>query len=488
MKRVAFRVDASSHSGAGHLTRCTTLARELARRSVDIVFAIRTDVPQYCESLRAHGFDVRMMSERSAGSEALDQEDFLRCTADCGSFDWIVVDHYELAASWETAVRHRAHRIFVIDDLVGRLHDCDLLLDQNVVGGREPPPADLAAPKILAGPRYALLGLEFARLRRESPRTNASTQSVLICFGGADPRDHTSAAVEALAPLCASRHVTVVLGAANPNVAAVERACRKLRDHDLLVAPPDLPSILAKTSLAIGAGGTMAWERACLGVPAVAFGIAPNQVRALESLFDAGCALGLAELFEPDVDAIRSCIAVALGNATLMAGMSRRASAIVDGNGARRVVDVMLPSAVTFRVATMADGETIFNWRNDAAVRSVSMDSSEILPETHRLWMQAITKDASRALLVAECSGQPVGIVRFDLNGDAATISIYRAPASEERRLGLIPRAVEWLADNRPDIRRIVAEVKSDNTTSLRAFGSAGFVEKKRVLERDIGR
>ncbi|MGV8108449.1 hypothetical protein [Methanospirillum sp.] len=42
--------------------------------------------------------------------------------------DWLVLDHYVLDEWWEGALRPCAHRIFVIDDLVDRVHDCDLLL------------------------------------------------------------------------------------------------------------------------------------------------------------------------------------------------------------------------------------------------------------------------------------------------------------------------------------------------------------------------
>jgi RimJ/RimL family protein N-acetyltransferase len=100
--------------------------------------------------------------------------------------------------------------------------------------------------------------------------------------------------------------------------------------------------------------------------------------------------------------------------------------------------------------------------------------------------MHSALSDAGRTLLVAECASQPVGIVRFDFDGDTATISVYRAPDSEKRRIGLIPRAVEWLTTNRPGIRRIVAEVMAGNATSQLAFESAGFVEKERVLEKEL--
>jgi spore coat polysaccharide biosynthesis predicted glycosyltransferase SpsG len=52
-------------------------------------------------------------------------------------FEWVIVDHYGLDAHWESAMRSRARRILVIDDLTNRPHDCALLLDQNpsVEGG-----------------------------------------------------------------------------------------------------------------------------------------------------------------------------------------------------------------------------------------------------------------------------------------------------------------------------------------------------------------
>ena len=47
--------------------------------------------------------------------------------------DWLIVDHYVLDERWEGALRPYAHRIFFIDDHADRVHDYNLLLDQNLI-------------------------------------------------------------------------------------------------------------------------------------------------------------------------------------------------------------------------------------------------------------------------------------------------------------------------------------------------------------------
>ena len=48
--------------------------------------------------------------------------------------DWVVVDHYALDYKWENMVRGTANaKIFVIDDLADRRHNCEAILDQNVL-------------------------------------------------------------------------------------------------------------------------------------------------------------------------------------------------------------------------------------------------------------------------------------------------------------------------------------------------------------------
>jgi UDP-2,4-diacetamido-2,4,6-trideoxy-beta-L-altropyranose hydrolase len=484
--RIAFRFDASAKAGTGHISRCVTLAKELARRGARIIMTLSTDVQQYCDWLESEGFAVRRVQDSSPFSQKEDAQHFLESTTDDGPFDWIVVDHYELEETWEFAVRGRTRRILVIDDLPARSHDCDLLVDQNLSSEDAYSPYVPPSARVLAGPRYALLRQEFEQLHRNTRRRGERIQTVLVCFGGADSHDHTSAAVEALTPLAKSLQVVVVLGAANANAAAVANACRNLPNHEILITPPNLATLLAQADLAIGGGGTMTWERACVGVPTVAVGIAANQVRVLKRVLEAGYALGIPEMLEPDVAAIRALVLTALRSPAMLAGMARRGLALVDGNGVQRVADAILPREVSFRPATMADSGVILAWRNHPSVRAASLDTDAIRPEVHQQWMEATLRNPDSALLIGERAAEPVGVVRFDFSDDVAKISLYRVPGSAGIRAGLIRNSVEWLRLNRPEISRVVAHVRSDNQASFGAFLSAGFIETTRELVREL--
>jgi RimJ/RimL family protein N-acetyltransferase len=310
---------------------------------------------------------------------------------------------------------------------------------------------------------------------------------VLVCFGGADPQQHTIAMLNALRPH-ASRlnRIDVVIGLANPHRAATIAACATLPNATLHCPAQDISELLAASDLAIGAGGSMNWERACLGVPTLAFGIADNQQHGLEALIEAGCVAGVPDMPVADEARIAAWLTCLLDNPALLRGLSTRSATLVDGRGAERVADALLPTAFTFRPATADDSENLLNWRNDPAVRGVSLNSGKIDRASHEAWLQRTLADPQRILLVAESGGKPAGVVRFDLLPPEALISVYRVPQADAPP-GLIRQASGWLHTQHPEIRRIRAEVLTHNTASLAAFRKAAYrdISNTIVIELD---
>lgn len=488
MNSVSFRVDASSHIGYGHVVRCTALAEVLAARGADIRFICRELAGHYCDALEDLGFQVHRLPDQDA-SLADDIAQTRSALATTAVSDWLVVDHYALDARWEQAMRSSAKRILVIDDLADRTHDCDLLLDQNFTTEPAKRYLGLTATDtgLLLGPRYALLRPEFGQRRKQRHAHDGSVRRVLICFGGADLQQHTLATLKALSPH-ASRlaRIDIVIGLANPHREAIVAACAPLHSATLHCPAQDISTLLAATDLAIGAGGSMNWERACLGVPTLAFGIADNQRQIMASLIEAGYVVGLSDMPVPDEARIAAWITCLLDNPALLRGLSARSATLVDGRGAGRVADEMFPAPLTFRTAALGDSDNLLRWRNDPAIRRVSLNAGEIDRETHAAWLQETLADPQRILLVAEHDGRPAGVVRFDLFPPEAVISTYRVPHSDAPK-GLIRQATDWLRKNRPEIRLVRAEVLADNSGSLAAFRTAGYRDSSNTLvfERD---
>jgi UDP-2,4-diacetamido-2,4,6-trideoxy-beta-L-altropyranose hydrolase len=482
--KVAFRVDASASIGTGHLVRSLALAGELRRLGADCVFLARRSELTTLEQRVAEGGHelITLVSREDDGWEA-DVESSRTALAGGPNVDWLVVDHYALDARWECAMRTSAQHVLALDDLADRKHDCDVLVDQNLIVGMHTRYLALVPTgcDIRVGPRYAMLKPTFA-VRRASARSRDGTvRRVLVCFGGFDAQGHAALALEALRPHAATlERIDVALDSTCPHMDKVSAAAAKL-PNVVIHNQADMAELLSAADLAIGAGGTMNWERACLGVPTLAFGIAANQQPPLAALIEGGYVVGSSRPSKLDASAVGAWLSCLLNNRELTRGLSLRSATLVDGVGARRVAQLLISAPLNLRRASLQDGDNLFRWRNQPEVISASFSNREIDRSTHEAWMAKTLGDPQRVLLIAEQRAEPVGVVRFDLSPPEAVISVYRVSGANSGG-SLVKEATRWLQAHYPGIRKIKAEIQTGNDTSLAAFHSAGYRDAKNTL------
>jgi UDP-2,4-diacetamido-2,4,6-trideoxy-beta-L-altropyranose hydrolase len=232
----------------------------------------------------------------------------------------------------------QVERIFVIDD-VGRQHDCHLLLDQNYTNSihalystRTPPGCE-----VLLGPHFALLRPEFAALRAASlSRRRARVSRLLVFMGGSDPSNETCKALHGVGrSAMANLAVDVAIGSGNPHRQAVAKACAAMDRATLHVQTKRMAQLMSEADCAIGAAGTATWERCTLGLPALITVLAENQAAIAEAVDAAGAHRLLGR--PRDLTADHYARALRALSAADLAGMSREAAAICDGNGTERV-------------------------------------------------------------------------------------------------------------------------------------------------------
>lgn len=471
---IAFRADASQQIGAGHVMRCLTLADGLAARGGRCIFISQPLPPSLAERIRAAGHDLRELDPTvSEESDAGQSSEWLG-----GGVDWLVVDHYELGREWETAMRGCARRMLVIDDLADRNHNCDVLLDQNF--HREPEARYVgrlpAGCRRLLGPRYALLRREFRHAREGVQPRSGKVNRVLVFFGGMDAANCTTAALQALARLPAAPAVVdVVVGAEHHQLSAIRALCAT-QGFALHVQSSHMAELMAGADASLGAGGSTTWERCCLGVPSFVVVVADNQ-RGLAR--EAGAA-GFVFAPDPDGDPASQFelhLASFLTDASRLRDMSARCLQLVDGRGVARVLRAMGVCDIGMRLARREDARNLFEWRNAPEIRAMSRTRDPIAWETHVSWMDRVLADDNRHLLIGERQGLPVGVVRFDVEGDSAEVSIYKVPGQAGQGMGsdLLAAAESWLGQHYPSVRSLRAEVLGDNAASHRLFLAAGY-------------
>ncbi|MGQ0442862.1 MAG: UDP-2,4-diacetamido-2,4,6-trideoxy-beta-L-altropyranose hydrolase [Methylophilaceae bacterium] len=491
---VVFRVDASAQIGTGHVMRCLTLAERLAdKQDTQIFFVCRYLPPNLEATIRQRGYTLFMLPEEFSSNEktmqlthsawlgvsqAIDAVATLECLHG-GTYEWLVVDHYALDIRWERELRSAVKKIMVIDDIADRAHDCDILLDQNLHADQETRYTDKLSKQAitLLGPRYTLLRKEFGEYHERVKNRANIVSSILNFFGGVDADDYTSKTIKALSQITGYQFlVDVVIGNQHPNIKAVENLCLSF-GYRCYVQTDKMAELIAKADLAIGAGGGAVWERACLGLPALAIPTAHNQVKQLHDL----ALIGVTYTFDADdctVEKIKLHAEALIQNKALRKLLSIKSLEIVDGNGAYRVAQYLQSELeIQLRQATPSDERALFEWRNHATIRAASFNKNEIAWQQHHDWFTALLSDANKLLLIGESRNQPVGVVRFDLQGDTAEISIYLVPQESNHGLGipLIKSAEVWITKNRNEIKTVTAHVLESNELSQRFFVKAGY-------------
>jgi UDP-2,4-diacetamido-2,4,6-trideoxy-beta-L-altropyranose hydrolase len=348
----AFRVDASLEMGSGHFMRCLALADALTYEGMKTRFISR-HLPSSLEQLlaeRGHGL-VRLGAGTNTEeideleharwlgtSQNADARDSINALSD-RIWNWLVVDHYALDSRWEAAMRDRVRTIMVIDDLADRMHDCDVLLDQNLH-------ADMQAryrnripreSSLLLGPKYALLRPEFEAIRSSTNIRDAGVRRVLVCMGGVDASNQTEKAIHAVAGLHKRPvSVDVVIGAQHPARDQIQALCRRF-SYVCHVQTANMAKLMACADVAIGAAGISSWERCCLGLPTICVTQARNQVSIAKSLEAHGAIVYLGDAERTsDADMLASLQAL-MDRPGRLSALSSAAHALVDGGGTRRV-------------------------------------------------------------------------------------------------------------------------------------------------------
>lgn len=494
--KVVFRVDASARIGTGHLMRCLTLAESLRERGAQLRFICREHTGNLIALLQQKAMPVTVLPASAVidsntcedyavwlgVTQAEDAEQTIEAL-NGKKPDWLVVDHYGLDVEWERGLRQHVSNLLVIDDLANRRHDCDALLDQNYAAKGEQRYKDLVSDtcRMLLGPRYALIRPEYRAYRKTLGTRDGHVKRVLVFFGGSDPQNVTGMALEALShPELKHLAVDVVVGANNPHRNSIEQQASHRQHTTVHESRPHLADLMAQADIAVGAGGATTWERMCLGLPTVLVTIAENQRPSAEALATDHQIIYSGKISAVSADNLAKDIIALISNTSQLTALSEQNELTVDGFGALRMREIMLPTDtadIRLRVACQEDIVTYFNWANEAEVRKNAIHTPFISWLTHKEWFAKRLKDQSSHMYVMEVGGLPVGQIRFDNEEGEARIDYSLDSIARGRGWGqrLIALGADLMREIKP--LRLRADVKAGNEVSAAVFLRMGFTE-----------
>lgn len=294
--------------GRGHLSRALSVAEALVGRGSHVSLELAAG---------------RLEGESAARAERIG----LRRTSDCPSGAIVVVDLPEL-----TGVGGRAEdgSLVVFDDRDAFDGDAALVIQPSMPTWNGSGRAD----RVLAGYSYAPIARRYVGLREARQVTRAATPHVIVCFGGSDPALVTGRLAIAIASGEGWR-TTIVLGADYAgNVDDLP--------PDVVRDPADLPERLARADLAVIGGGTMKFEVACVGRPAILLAVADDQLAVGPPFASTGAAEFLGDGRTIDPELVLAAVRRLVANGDRRATMGRTAAFVVDGLGAERIATAIM--------------------------------------------------------------------------------------------------------------------------------------------------
>lgn len=477
-----FRFDASREIGGGHAARCITFARALEQVGWQCCFAARGGTAEILGGMSRLG--DRWIS--LAGDKLSEAGQIGAVLLD--GCDLLVVDHYELGAAFETRCRAWAKTIMVVDDLANRPHDCDVLLDPT--HGR--PSSDYGpwvseSCRLMMGARFALLRPEFAYLRQATlgcREENRDVARILVSLGATDPDNMVSTVLDGIAraQIDAGIALDVVMGAKAPNLSVVRNLTNDLPMRATVhVGVKDMERLIARADLAIGAAGTSAWERCCLGLPSLLLVLADNQRVVARELEREGAARIVSGENRATAAEIAAALTDICSSPDALLRMGRKAALVCDGLGTQRMIVDFLPpetaqdgKLISLRLGTMGDCADILDWQTDERTRRYARNPNAPDPQEHANWLRTYLNSAEGILCIIVCDGEAAGILRFDRvsDGTGFEVSVLIAPAKYKMGIGLC--ALKLGRRLFPD-DEVHAEVLPGNEASHALFRQAGY-------------
>ncbi len=294
---IVFRVDSSTIMGSGHLMRCLTLSKLIRSSGNDDVYFICRDLGGNIASLVSdNDFNLIMLPAAERNSNLLgytawftvsQEQDSYETIDAIGSIsserqvDYVIVDSYAINEKWEKKLRPFTKKIFVIDDLANRKHECDFLLDQTYgiensskYDGLVP----LSCVQFLGTP-YSLLKPEYRKLRQEIDLLRQEIKNILVFFGGSDDTGETVKFLEALKQKQYEQyHFIIIIGGGNPQKKKIKAYCDEMDNVEFHCQVDNMEYYISISDIAFASAGVNTWERCVLGLPSVITVTADNQL------------------------------------------------------------------------------------------------------------------------------------------------------------------------------------------------------------------
>lgn len=464
---ICIRTDGNSKIGFGHIVRCLSLAQML-KSNYDITFFCK-EIPEI--------FQIEF-NKNKIGLIQIDSED--QFISDLKEKQIVILDGYNFDTDYQIQIKSKGCKLIVIDDL----HNHEIFADLIINHAPGTTPQDYIAQPFT---QFAL-GLDYALLRppfltqAKKQRIIENFDTVIICFGGADPRNLTKQALEAAIDFSHFKKIIVVINSSN----AILKKLNPLLNDDpridlrMNLNADEMLETILEAQISITPSSGILLEVIAAGCIPVS-GLAVDNQKYLYENFKKSFSIYDAE------DFTKEKISSAISKALSLSCVNVITSRIIDGKSDIRNLKLVNQldneNFLNLRRVNKNDIEITYKWTSDKEIRKYSFQQHKICIEEHSQWFNEKIANPLCYYYIAEFNAERIGSIRFDIKEEEAIISFLIDSHYHGHGFGsiILKKGIEKLLQENysSTIRTIVGEVMAENIPSVKAFERLGFRNTK---------
>ena len=463
-RRIIFRVDANKTIGFGHLTRCISIAKSLS--NFEVVFASTEELESHLQNQLSVSF-LKL-------NESQDIFNILEAS------DLVVLDGYQFDTEYYANIEQAGAKIIAIDDLASQVIPADLIINTAPRIEQGTYKSHLYT-KYYTGLNYALLRPSFLELAREESNKKIR-QSLMICFGGADPLNKTETALLAALSSGKFEEIHVVLGPAyvfQNTIDKISESHSKIKTH-VNLDESEMAELMRGCETAILPCSGILQEGLAAKMKVVSGYYIENQKHNYEEHLKLGSFVDAKEFSSDDIlAAINQLDAYSVPNQ------------LIDGKSIERIVRAIESLAseenYALKKATIEDLKTTFDWANSPNTRKFSFSKEEIKWEEHSTWFTSKINAPDCEYFILWENDIAVGSIRFDIENGIAKISYLVDPLQTGKGIGtlLMKLGLKRIAEQytNSELTEIHGFVIPENIASVKTFERFDF---RKQLVKDV--
>ena len=327
MESIIFRADGTIQLGLGHIVRCLALADVLKSTNPDIEVTFITKYKEGKKIIEDKKYEVI-----SAIDDEINQ---IRNLADGDTL--LLTDFLDTDNSYISRIREMPGLKVISIDNNTKLKriDADILINANVFDEGEQ--KVIGSTGYYLGPKYMILRKEFEEVHAEETYIKDNVQTILVMFGGTDPRGFTIKVADALQSIPGEVRINLIAGPAFPHSGKLNEFLSETnRKFCLFFSPKNLIEIMKSADVAITAAGIALYELAALGVPSIVIPQAKHQEDIAKAFEKSGACINMGAY--PSNKMIYKSTMMLMGSELHRKQLSENAKMLVDGGGTKRIV------------------------------------------------------------------------------------------------------------------------------------------------------